>query len=96
MADTIRKQAFTQIASPKLLRERQQKIVKEEPAAIRYFKSYNKARIHSDTQDELSIPNLERKMVRHKFDHATYEPEFLHESNRSAMIAILSKEQDVR
>ena len=35
-------------------------------------------------------------MIHHKFKHEQYEPHFLSETNRSAMIAILSKDQDVR
>ena len=35
-------------------------------------------------------------MVIHKFDHTKYDPKFLEEQNRAAIIAILSKEQDLR
>lgn len=35
-------------------------------------------------------------MVLHKFDHSQYDPHFLAEQNRAAMIAYLSKEQDVK
>ena len=40
----------------------------------------------------MSIDNLEKRMVIHKFDHKKYDPNFLSEQNRAAMIAILSKE----
>ena len=33
-------------------------------------------------------------MVIHKFNHKKYDPNFLSEPNRAAMIAILSKDQD--
>jgi hypothetical protein len=56
----------------------------------------NKARIFEGSAEELSIRNLEKKMVLHKFDHEKYNPHFLAETNRAAMIAYLSADQDVR
>jgi len=56
------------------------------------LKAYNKAKIDSSTADEISIDNLEKMMVTHKFDHSKYDPKFLEENNRAAIIAILSKE----
>ena len=43
----------------------------------------------------MSIRNLEKRMVIHKFNHKKYDPNFLSEPNRAAMIAILSKDQDI-
>ena len=43
----------------------------------------------------MSISNLEKRMVIHKFNHKKYDPNFLSEPNRAAMIAILSKDQDI-
>ena len=94
--DTIRKQAFTTIASPQTLRLRQTKVKVETPPKIRYLKAYQKARITSESGQELSIQNLEKRMVLHKFDHSQYEPQFLAEDNRAAIIAILSMAQDVK
>ena len=42
----------------------------------------------------MSIENLEKRMVIHKFNHKKYDPNFLSEPNRAAIIAILSKDQD--
>ena len=95
-ADTIRKQAFTQIASPDWLKLRQIKVEKVDPPKIRYPKSFQKARIHSKTKEECSIESLEKRMVLHKFDHEKYDPMFLAEQERAAIIAILSRDQDVR
>ena len=66
------------------------------PPKIRYGKALNRARIYEGTAQELSIRNLEKKMVLHKFDHSKYEPHFLAEPNRAAMIAYLSADQDVK
>lgn len=72
---------------------------KDEPieyAKIRYNKAFNKAKLDNETDREMSIRNLERSMVMHKFNHAKYDPKFMEEQNRAAIIAILSKEQDLR
>ena len=63
---------------------------------IRYRKAFTKARVHSKTNEEMSIEALEKRMINHKFRHSQYEPNFLAENNRAAIIAILSKDQDVR
>ena len=63
---------------------------------IRYAKAFKRARIHSETKHELSIENLEKRMINHKFRHEQYDPRFLNEANRAAIIAILSQDQDVR
>ena len=60
------------------------------------MKSFTRSRIHEKTKEELSIENLERHMINHKFRHEQYDPHFLNEANRAAIIAFLSKEQDVR
>ena len=59
---------------------------------IRYMKAYSRARIHSKTNEEFSIENLEKSMINHKFRHEQYDARFLDESNRAAIIAILSKD----
>jgi len=67
-----------------------------EPVRLRYARAYNKARISSETNQELSIENLEREMVRFKIDHENFDPSLLEEQSRAGIIAILSKEQDVK
>ena len=60
------------------------------------MKAFSKARINESTKEDLSISALEKRMVHHKNVHSKYDPDFLAENNRAAMIAILSKDQDVR
>ena len=92
LADTIRKQAFTQIATIQRLRQSQQKKETIDYAKIRYSKAYNKAKINSRTEDEISIDNLTKMMAMHKFDHGKYDPNLLEEHNKADIIAILSKQ----
>ena len=91
---TRKKQAFTSIGSPKNILQ-QAPVEKDPPAKIRYKKAYTKAYINQDTDTDMSISNLEKRMVIHKFNHKKYDPNFLSEPNRAAMIAILSKDQDI-
>lgn len=49
-----------------------------------------KARINQDTEVDLSLDSLARRMALHKFDHETFDPHFLQETERAGIIAVLS------
>lgn len=49
-----------------------------------------KARINQNTDVDLSVDNLAKRIALHKIDHGTFDPHFLQESERAGIIAVLS------
>ena len=75
----MRPQAFTSIATTSRLRKNQQKKEErvQEVVKLRYLKSFNKAKLDSQTAQQLSIQNLEKQMIMHRFNHSQFDPRLM-------------------